>query len=231
MSDYTILSRAGDNPEAQGNLVGWHLDHIANAEARLQTEAAAIATQRAILQARMDILDAAERLATERFDHDTRWDLWMLRDYYQTAPQFAGAKRKSADFGGYVIGARTKTTRDRIDVLDEAYLMTALPDCTEVKLRKSDALKQLRVTETGAVVFADTGEVLPDDVVHVEPGSKTEVYYVEGPAGRYDIGAEPPEWEFGIESDETESDETEEGDDDGNSDSSSSDSGTGDAVS
>lgn len=223
---YSILSRAGDDPVAQGELVGWHLDHLANAEARLQTETAAIEAQRAALQERMARLDEAEQTAKERFERDTRWDLWMLRDYYETAPQFRGAKRKSANFGGYVIGARTKTTRDRIDLLDEAYLMTALPDCTEVKLIKSDALKQLRVTETGSVVFADTGEVLPDNVVHVEPGSKTEVYYVEGPAGRYDIGAEPPEWEFGIESDETESDETEEGDDDGNSDS-----GTGDAVS
>lgn len=228
---YSILSRAGDDPVRQGELVGWHLDHLANAEARLQTETAAIEAQRAALQERMARLDEAEQTAKERFERDTRWDLWMLRDYYETAPQFRGAKRKSANFGGYVIGARTKTTRDRIDLLDEAYLMTALPDCTEVKLIKSDALKQLRVTETGSVVFADTGEVLPDNVVHVEPGSKTEVYYVEGPAGRYDIGAEPPEWEFGIESDETESDETEEGDDDGNSDSSSSDSGTGDAVS
>lgn len=223
---YSILSRAGDDPVRQGELVGWHLDHLANAEARLQTETAAIEAQRAALQERMARLDEAEQTAKERFERDTRWDLWMLRDYYETAPQFRGAKRKSANFGGYVIGARTKTTRDRIDLLDEAYLMTALPDCTEVKLIKSDALKQLRVTETGSVVFADTGEVLPDNVVHVEPGSKTEVYYVEGPAGRYDIGAEPPEWEFGIESDETE-----EGDDDGNSDSSSSDSGTGDAVS
>lgn len=223
---YSILSRAGDDPVAQGELVGWHLDHLANAEARLQTETAAIEAQRAALQERMARLDEAEQTAKERFERDTRWDLWMLRDYYETAPQFRGAKRKSANFGGYVIGARTKTTRDRIDLLDEAYLMTALPDCTEVKLIKSDALKQLRVTETGSVVFADTGEVLPEGIVHVEPGSKTEVYYVEGPAGRYDIGAEPPEWEFGIESDETESDETEEGDDDGNSDS-----GTGDAVS
>jgi len=228
---YSILSRAGDDPVAQGELVGWHLDHLANAEARLQTETAAIEAQRAALQERMARLDEAEQTAKERFERDTRWDLWMLRDYYQTAPQFAGAKRKSANFGGYVIGARTKTTKDRIDLLDEAYLMTALPDCTERKLRTADALKQLRVTDTGTVVFADTGEVLPEGIVHVEPGSKTEVYYVEGPAGRYDIGAEPPEWEFGIESDETESDETEEGDDDGNSDSSSSDSGTGDAVS
>lgn len=218
---YSILSRAGDDPVAQGELVGWHLDHLANAEARLQTETAAIEAQRAALQERMARLDEAEQTAKERFERDTRWDLWMLRDYYETAPQFRGAKRKSADFGGYVVGSRTKTTRDRIDLLDEAYLMTALPDCTEVKLIKSDALKQLRVTETGSVVFADTGEVLPEGIVHVEPGSKTEVYYVEGPAGRYDIGAEPPEWEFG-----SESDETEEGDDDGNSDS-----GTGDAVS
>ena len=223
---YSILSRAGDDPVRQGELVGWHLDHLANAEARLQTETAAIEAQRAALQERMARLDEAEQTAKERFERDTRWDLWMLRDYYETAPQFRGAKRKSANFGGYVIGARTKTTRDRIDLLDEAYLMTALPDCTELKLIKSDALKQLRVTETGSVVFADTGEVLPEGIVHVEPGSKTEVYYVEGPAGRYDIGAEPPEWEFG-----SESDETEEGDDDGNSDSSSSDSGTGDAVS
>jgi len=221
---YSILSRAGDDPVRQGELVGWHLDHLANAEARLQTETAAIEAQRAALQERMARLDEAEQTAKERFERDTRWDLWMLRDYYETAPQFRGAKRKSADFGGYVIGARTKTTREHIDILDEAYLATALPDCTEIKLRKADALKQLRVTTSGDVVFADTGEVLPDGIVHVEPGSKTEVYYVEGPAGRYDIGAEPPEWEFGIESDETE-----EGDDDGSSDSSSSDSGTGDS--
>lgn len=223
---YSILSRAGDDPVRQGELVGWHLDHLANAEARLQTETAAIEAQRAALLERMARLDEAEQTAKERFERDTRWDLWMLRDYYETAPQFRGAKRKSADFGGYVVGSRTKTTHDKIHVLDEAYLATALPDCTERKLRTADALKQLRVTETGTVVFADTGEVLPDGIVHVEPGSKTEVYYVEGPAGRYDIGAEPPEWESGIESDETE-----EGDDDGNSDSSSSDSGTGDAVS
>jgi len=219
---YSILSRAGDDPVAQGELVGWHLDHLANAEARLQTETAAIEAQRAALQERMARLDEAEQTAKERFERDTRWDLWMLRDYYETAPQFRGAKRKSADFGGYVVGSRTKTTHDKIHVLDEAYLATALPDCTERKLRTADAIKQLRVTDTGTVVFADTGEVLPEGIVHVEPGSKTEVYYVEGPAGRYDIGAEPPEWEFGIESDETE-----EGDDDGNSDSSSSD--TGDA--
>ena len=219
---YSILSRAGDDPVAQGELVGWHLDHLANAEARLQTETAAIEAQRAALQERMARLDEAEQTAKERFERDTRWDLWMLRDYYETAPQFRGAKRKSADFGGYVVGSRTKTTHDKIHVLDEAYLATALPDCTERKLRTADAMKQLRVTDTGTVVFADTGEVLPEGIVHVEPGSKTEVYYVEGPAGRYDIGAEPPEWEFGIESDETE-----EGDDDGNSDSSSSD--TGDA--
>lgn len=223
---YSILSRAGDDPVRQGELVGWHLDHLANAEARLQTETAAIEAQRAALQERMARLDEAEQTAKERFERDTRWDLWMLRDYYETAPQFRGAKRKSADFGGYVVGSRTKTTHDKIHVLDEAYLATALPDCTERKLRTADAMKQLRVTDTGTVVFADTGEVLPDGIVHVEPGSKTEVYYVEGPAGRYDIGAEPPEWESGIESDETE-----EGDDDGNSDSSSSDSGTGDAVS
>ena len=219
---YSILSRAGDDPVRQGELVGWHLDHLANAEARLQTETAAIEAQRAALQERMARLDEAEQTAKERFERDTRWDLWMLRDYYETAPQFRGAKRKSADFGGYVVGSRTKTTHDKIHVLDEAYLATALPDCTERKLRTADAIKQLRVTDTGTVVFADTGEVLPEGIVHVEPGSKTEVYYVEGPAGRYDIGAEPPEWEFGIESDETE-----EGDDDGNSDSSSSD--TGDA--
>ncbi len=209
MSEYSILSRAGDSPEAQGNLVGWHLDHLANAEARLQTEVASIDAQRALLKARIDALDEAEKLAAERFEHDTRWDLWMLRDYYQNAPQFAGAKRKSANFGGYVIGARTKTVRDRVEVLDVAYIMTELPDCVETKLRMADVSKRLRVTETGNMAFADTGEMLPDNVVRVEPGSKTEVYYVEGPAGRYDVGSEPPEWAFGVD------DETEEADNNG----------------
>ena len=115
---YSILSRAGDDPVRQGELVGWHLDHLANAEARLQTETAAIEAQRAALQERMARLDEAEQTAKERFERDTRWDLWMLRDYYETAPQFRGAKRKSADFGGYVVGSRTKTTHDKIHVLD-----------------------------------------------------------------------------------------------------------------
>jgi hypothetical protein len=216
MGEYSILSRAGDSPEAQGALVGWHLDHLANAEARLATEVASIDAQRALLQARIDVLDESEKLATERFAHDTRWDLWMLRDYYQNAPQFAGAKRKSADFGGYVIGSKTQVVaKPKILVCDEAYMKTAFPDLVETTLRMGDMMKELRITKDGHVAFADTGELLPETAVRVEPGSTAEVYYVEGPAGKYTVGSEPPEWAFGIdETDEEGNDSGSNGSDD-----------------
>jgi hypothetical protein len=211
---YSILSRAGDDPVRQGELVGWHLDHLANAEARLQTETAAIEAQRAALQERMARLDEAEQTAKERFERDTRWDLWMLRDYYETAPQFRGAKRKSADFGGYVVGSRVKTlSKTKVIVLDSAYMKTAFPDCVETTLRMADVMKGLRVTNEGKAVFSDTGEMLPETAVRVEPGSTVNAYYVEGPNGRYEVGREPPEWEFGTDYDAT--DETEEGSNDG----------------
>lgn len=205
---YTILDRAAGNAQAEGNLVGWHLQHIADAEARLTTELAAIAAQQEILRARIDKLTADAERAQEVFARDVAWDLWMLRDYRERAPQYKDAKRKSAQFGGYTLGARTATTRSIIDIVDEAYIKTALPDCVETKLRIGDAKKQLQVTESGAVIFRDTGETLPEGVVHVTPGSSTEVYFVEGPCGRYDLGAEPPEWEFSANEEGDDGDDT-----------------------
>ena len=205
---YTILDRAAGNAQAEGNLVGWHLQHIADAEARLTTELSAIDAQQEILQARIDKLAADAERAQEVFARDVAWDLWMLRDYRERAPQYKSAKRKSAQFGGYTLGARTATTRSVIDIVDEAYIKTAMPDCVETKLRIGDAKKQLQVTKSGSVIFRGTGKPLPEGVVRVMPGSSTNVYYLEGPCGTYELGAEPPEWEFGT------NEEGDDGDDD-----------------
>jgi hypothetical protein len=181
VSDYTILSKAGDDLSEQGRLVDWHCKRI---EDRTKVHAPQFAALDAEIEELQVRLDAAK---TERADLEARiarengFDWAHLLDWFLHAPQHAGMKAKSLHLSrGVTIGARKLGAK--LNILDDAYLMTALPDCTETvtKLKVGEAKKRLAVTPEGRVAFIDSGELLPEGIVEVER-LEGDTYYIKAP--------------------------------------------------
>lgn len=169
MSDYTILSKAGDDLAEQGRLVDWHCKRLEDRAHRYAAQYAAVNAEIADLSERLRAATATLRDLEARQEREDAWDWAHLLDWFLHAPQHIGMKARSIKLSrGYTVGARKQAAR--LNILDPAYLMTALPDCTETvtKLKVGDAKKRLTVTAEGRVVFADTGELLPEGIVEVE---------------------------------------------------------------
>jgi len=180
MSD-TILSKAGDDLAEQGRLVDWHCKRMEDRAHRYAAQYAAVNAEIADLSERLQAATATLLDLEARQEREDAWDWAHLLDWFLHAPQHVGMKARSLKLSrGYTIGARKQAAK--LNILDDAYLMTALPDCTETvtKLKGGEAKKRLTVTENGRVVFADTGELLPEGIVEVER-LEGDSYYIKAP--------------------------------------------------
>lgn len=169
MSDYTILSKARDDLAEQGRLVDWHCKRMEDRAHRYAAQYAALDAEIGDLSERLETAKTARADLEAHHEREDAWDWAHLLDWFLHAPQHLGMKARSVKLSrGFVIGARKQAAK--LAILDDAYLMTALPDCTETvtKLKVGEAKKRLAVTDEGRVVFADTGELLPDGIVEVE---------------------------------------------------------------
>lgn len=182
MSDYTILSKAGDDLAEQGRLVDWHCKRIQDRAHRYAAQYAAVNAEIADLSERLQAATATLLDMEARHEREDAWDWAHLLDWFLHAPQHIGMKARSIKLSrGYTVGARKQAAR--LNILDPAYLITALPDCTETvtKLKVGEAKKRLAVTPEGRVAFIDSGELLPEGIVEVER-LEGDSYYIKGPA-------------------------------------------------
>jgi phage tail protein X len=181
VSDYTILSKAGDDLAEQGRLVDWHCKRMEDRAHRYATQYAAVNAEIADLSERLRAATATLLDMEARHEREDAWDWAHLLDWFLHAPQHAGMQAKSLHLSrGVTIGARKLGAK--LNILDDAYLMTALPDCTETvtKLKVGEAKKRLAVTPEGRVAFIDSGELLPEGIVEVER-LEGDTYYIKAP--------------------------------------------------
>ncbi len=181
MSDYSILARAGDDLAEQGRLVDWHCKRMEDRAHRYGAQYAALDAEISDLSERLETAKAARADLEARHEREDAWDWAHLLDWFLHAPQHADMKARSLKLSrGFTVGARKQAAK--LAILDDAFLMTALPDCTETvtKLNVGEAKKRLAVTDEGRVVFADTGELLPDGIVEVER-LEGDTYYIKAP--------------------------------------------------
>ena len=181
MSDYTILSKAGDDLAEQGRLVDWHCKRIQDRAKVHAPQFAALDAEIEELQARLDAAKTERADLEARIARENGFDWAHLLDWFLHAPQHAGMNAKSLHLSrGVTIGVRKLGAK--LNILDDAYLMTALPDCTETvtKLKVGEAKKRLAVTPEGRVAFADSGELLPEGIVEVER-LEGDTYYIKAP--------------------------------------------------
>jgi len=181
VSAYTILSKARDDLAEQGRLVDWHCKRMEDRAHRYAAQYAAVNAEIAELEQRLNTAKTTRADLEVRHEREDAWDRAQLLDWFLHAPQHAGMKAKSLHLSrGVTIGARKQAAV--LNILDPAYLITALPDCTETvtKLKVGEAKKRLAVTDEGRVVFADTGELLPEGIVEVER-LEGDTYYIKAP--------------------------------------------------
>jgi len=181
VSDYTILSKAGDDLAEQGRLVDWHCKRIQDRAKVHAPQFAALDAEIEELQARLDAAKTERADLEARIARENGFDWAHLLDWFLHAPQHAGMNAKSLHLSrGVTIGVRKLGAK--LNILDDAYLMTALPDCTETvtKLKVGEAKKRLAVTPEGRVAFADSGELLPEGIVEVER-LEGDTYYIKAP--------------------------------------------------
>lgn len=178
---YSILARAGGDLQKQGELVDWHCSRIEQIQARYGTQEVAVRKEVAELEERLKRAQGTLADLQAHSEREQAWHRAHLAAWFRDAPQHQGMKARSIALSrGMVIGARKEAAKVRI--VDADYLKTALPDCTEtiLKLHEGEAKKHLTVTPEGRVIFKDTGELVPEDVVEVErlEGDK---YYLKLP--------------------------------------------------
>jgi len=181
VSAYTILSKAGDDLAEQGRLVDWHCKRIQDRAKVHAPQFAALDAEIEELQARLDAAKTERADLEARIARENGFDWAHLLDWFLHAPQHAGMNAKSLHLSrGVTIGVRKLGAK--LNILDDAYLMTALPDCTETvtKLKVGEAKKRLAVTPEGRVAFADSGELLPEGIVEVER-LEGDTYYIKAP--------------------------------------------------
>jgi hypothetical protein len=177
---YSLLDRADGDAQKSGELVDWHCKHLQEQDARTRLLLAATDTEIADLEGQLTKARVRRDEIVQKQQAESGWDAANLLDWYLNAPELAGMKQKSVKLPrGYVIGSRAQ--KALLKIVDPAPLLTALPECCELKLRDGDAKKKLLVTE-GGVVFADTGELLPEGTVDVVR-PEGEKYYLKRPDG------------------------------------------------
>jgi len=177
---YTVLQRANGDPAKAGELLDWHCKHLHETDSHTGVMVAAMGAEIADLTAQLDA--AKQRLADhmQARDRDAKWDGYCLLDWLLNAPENQGRAAKSVKLTrGYTVGARHQNPL--LKIVDPEPLMTALPECCELKLKEGEAKKLLTVTDAG-VVFADTGELVPEGCVEVTR-AEGEKYFVKRPDG------------------------------------------------
>ena len=177
---YDIHERSGDDPKIAGDLITWHMGHISDADKLsailLAAHDAEIAELKAALKA------AKERRGQAELDNGKRkvWDAFCLLVWKLREQALGRLKTKSVKLPfGYTLGSRT--IKAKIEIIDPAPLITALPECTKVVLMEGEAKQRLAVVN-GKAVFADTGEFAPEGCVRVAC-EEYEKHFMKGPDG------------------------------------------------
>lgn len=177
---YSVHERSGGDPKVAGGLITWHMGHVRDADRLRDILLAAHDAEIAELQ---DALQAAKerRAEVQRENEKAKlWDAFCVMDWETREEALASRKTKSVKLPfGYVLGSRTM--KAKIEILDPAPLMTALPECTKLVLNEGEAKKRL-VPVNGKVAFADTGEFLPEGCARVAY-EEYEKHYMRGPDG------------------------------------------------
>lgn len=200
----TLADAVAEDPKDTQRLSGlmaWHCGHLEDSDAYTDV-------LRPALQANVDKLEAqlaeAKQLLSEHLqerDKRQKWDGYNLLSFAQVMWATGAVKTKSLKLpGGYVVGSRAQ--KDLLKIVDPAPIMTALPECCELKLKDGDAKKELAVTDAG-VIFARTGELVPEGSVEVSRPAG-EKYYLKRPDGtELELSML---WQADVEEDETDAD-------------------------
>ena len=179
----TLADAVADDPkdtERLSGLLSWHVGHLEDADA--YTDVLRPALQADVDALRAKLAEAEQRLAEHLQERDKRqkWDGYNLLTFAQAMWDSGAVKTKSIKLpGGYAVSSRSQ--KDLLKIVDPQPLMTAMPECCELKLREGDAKKQLAVTESG-IIFASTGELVPEGSVEVARPAG-EKFYLKRPDG------------------------------------------------
>jgi hypothetical protein len=96
----------------------------------------------------------------EWFLHRTEWDRWQLREWYETAPQFAEAGAKTVPLAfGLTLQSRTVPGSEKWEAPVDKLLGVLPPECFEAKLKKAQANKLVEVRGALAVL-KDGGQII-----------------------------------------------------------------------
>jgi hypothetical protein len=177
---YTLLQRADGDPAKAGELVAWHAKHIRETDGHTAVLEAAMVSEITDLTEQLEAakLRLADHLQAR--DRQERWDAFNLLDWFLNAPENQHLKTKSVKLPyGYTVGSRAQ--KALLKIVDPAPIMTAMPECCELKLKDGEAKKGLAATEAG-VVFASTGELVPEGSVEITR-PEGEKYYLKRPDG------------------------------------------------
>lgn len=172
---YTILLRASERAarnstkqtSEEGKLVEHHQYKILQVVQAHEVEWAALRAKAQRLEDELTLAKAGLMTVADRVALETQHDRAALADYVTHAPQYQDNRAgKSFPFAWGRIATRRKTTRQGMQVLDEAAIAALFPGCVEAftKIKLAELKKQLTIEEDGRVLGPD-GMELPREVV------------------------------------------------------------------
>lgn len=176
---YSIIDRAGPDFEEQGRLAAHHVERIGAARAIAQIQRGALGFE--IEKLKRQLAEAEKRLATvdDWIDKATHHDRSVLYDWVTTSPEIMRLRAKSFPVGAATIGSRTMTRKADVKIAQPEALVDLIPECVKRTLIVSEAKKCLRALDTGQVMVASTGEIVPLTVAACVPGETREKPYVK----------------------------------------------------
>ncbi len=176
---YSIITKAGDDAEAQGRLAAYHIARIKDARFLAGVQRSALQLKIGDLKRKIGEAELQLAQVDDWLQSATHHDRATLYDWMTNSPHIQNLRAKSFPCGDGRVGKRTVTTKAAVHVNLPEALVDVLPDCVDKKLRLGDAKKRLAPSGEGTVVVIDTGEVLPVNIAHSTAESSREVFFVE----------------------------------------------------